>query len=1034
MTDSSEFFTHANFFMIRTPSGDLGMLDALRNCKSEQELIEHLSTDLFKSALYLASYNLAEKCFGKTSPNRDVVRSVLKYAYRWCTRSTPFGMFAGVATGTFKTSDKLVVKSPDSWKFVPRIDAGVAFWLKENTLENLEDRLIIGDLNIKLNDSVWKSPSGYRYVEATSDKSSQHYQQSTLSATNALDQVYYFIGSTTRRVDELVSILVSELKASRADAYTFVLKLLREQFLQFECDIRVIGINPIQKYISELAELPIATESAKRLSQVASSIERNPLDNRHSKFETLKKSINAIQEIYPEVDPSKAIQVDTFASYAHAELATSRVRTTLEHLSELTPILSRSNRSGLENFVREFEQKFGDRFAPLLMVLDDDFGVHFSDGSSIPTPFISGLAALQPNLSRQNYEHSAVDIMLASRIIEVAKKGGHNLELSESDIAQVSGGSVPSSAGIIGSYTYSEYPDVGFDLQGAFSPVGRLMGRFCVDEDIRSLVQGFTNSLETNNNENEISAEFGHLPAGRVGNVIFRPSFTEYEIPYLGSVSAPREKQIHPRDILVGHVNGKIVLRHSLTGEIIRPRITNVHNFNNRLNLPLYRFMGLMQMQDEPRWGWSWSAIFATSKWLPSVTYKSIRLSKERWFISRKMTAEFSSQQSEFERYLKRSNVPDRVRLVQGDNFLEFDLSYELDREVLWNEVRSLPGSILERSPDLGLTTKGENQTVHRNEIIIPVHGTNMHNESMSSEIEPRENFGVESDWIYVKLFCGLGTQDELLKSVYLNLVRVAETLGLAKCFFIRYRDQGGVHLRIRIRSNSPTSRSTILEFIESKIRAHDQLIFYSEYSSYTPEYHRYGGVEGVDICEKIFSLESKVIATAVDTISSAKDPESSRVKLGLFSWVCLLVASKSGINAKSDLAALIERGYADEFPSIGSKKLNQHFRKWRSKIESLLIDLDSSASDLGVDLVIYIGALKHLFEKLRNVKGINYDRVLLSVFHMSANRIFPESARLHEFVMAHSLGKCLTSFSGRIQHDPSFSIPNYLQTKEFER
>uniref|UniRef100_A0AAU6WQW3 Lantibiotic dehydratase n=1 Tax=Chryseobacterium endophyticum TaxID=1854762 RepID=A0AAU6WQW3_9FLAO len=57
-----------------------------------------------------------------------------------------------------------------------------------------------------------------------------------------------------------------------------------------------------------------------------------------------------------------------------------------------------------------------------------------------------------------------------------------------------------------------------------------------------------------------VIAELSHLPESRIGNVISRPSFCEYEIPYLAQSIKTTDKQILIDDLMLSVKGNEIIL------------------------------------------------------------------------------------------------------------------------------------------------------------------------------------------------------------------------------------------------------------------------------------------------------------------------------------------------------------------------------------------------------------------------------------------------------------------------------------------
>ncbi|WP_163359452.1 lantibiotic dehydratase, partial [Escherichia coli] len=84
---------------------------------------------------------------------------------------------------------------------------------------------------------------------------------------------------------------------------------------------------------------------------------------------------------------------------------------------------------------------------------------------------------------------------------------------------------------------------------------------------------------------------------------------------YLGSPGVAADRVLSPRDLELSCAAGTVFLWHKPSGRQVVPRLSNAHNFDNALNLPIYRFLGALGRQGEPIVGWSWGAIGSTLSW-----------------------------------------------------------------------------------------------------------------------------------------------------------------------------------------------------------------------------------------------------------------------------------------------------------------------------------------------------------------------------------------------------------------------------------
>ena len=90
-------YTSVDTIIYRTPLLSYKYIFKLYSDETYIETI--LLNEEFKEAIYLASFSLYEDIFIKKRIDKSTIKAIHKYFIRMCSRSTPFGLFAGYGVG-----------------------------------------------------------------------------------------------------------------------------------------------------------------------------------------------------------------------------------------------------------------------------------------------------------------------------------------------------------------------------------------------------------------------------------------------------------------------------------------------------------------------------------------------------------------------------------------------------------------------------------------------------------------------------------------------------------------------------------------------------------------------------------------------------------------------------------------------------------------------------------------------------------------------------------------------------------------------
>ncbi len=246
------------------------------------------------------------------------------------------------------------------------------------------------------------------------------------------------------------------------------------------------------------------------------------------------------------------------------------------------------------------------------------------------------------------------------------------------------------------------------------------------------------------------------------------------------------------------------------------------------------------------------------------------------------------------------------------------------------------------------------------------------------------------SEWLYLRINAGLSLHEELLIKLQALIRDLKEADRIEDWFFVRYRDDQN-HLRIRLKV--PHERlffetlATVCQWAGKLVHAG----FCTTYSvnTYEREVERYGGVEGLRICESIFSIDSEFVA---DCLALPEFKKLDRTVVGLLSINALLESAMMNVN--------------ERFSWLDARRINQiksqvanTYRQNRALFAELLFEPnDGGASQLYSSVISLLSTSRQrmtpLFKQLRHLENGGHlngttDNLCSSLVHMHCNRLY---------------------------------------------
>lgn len=734
-------------FVLRSPLLSFDKFAShLSEISNSEEMFKNLfRVKLFQEAIFIASPILFEELIKYLDiglPNKSeedrLKYSLIRYLSRMSTRCTPFGIFSGCSLGHIgiQTDIELVPKS--KYRTHTRLDM---MYLCELAQEIAKQTSVKQCLNYYPNSSIYKLGAKIRYVEYFYNNSRRFHRISVVDNSEYLEKVL-LMASTGARFKELSSMLVdSEITIDEASE--FIDELITSQLLVSNLEPNVTGKEFLPQIIQELktlrndyeTEINKIVERLERINNLLITIDSQSIDNRKEIYESI---ISEIKNFETKFELKFLFQTDMVKPVKSAILNQEIVNDIIDASLFLNKISINPSETVLSKFGKAFYDRYEDREMPLLQVLDNESGIGYrQDGIGDKNPLVDDLVAPIQEGKMKTIMLNIVQSEMLKKYLEAKNNQSYTIELSDKDFEYLKARWDDLPATISAMFeVIKETPDsreIYLKLVGGSSATS-LLGRFChADNEIEDLVLQIVKKEEEVNPE-VINAEVVHLPESRMGNVIIRPVLRLYEIPFLAKSAVKKKYQIELADLMISFRNNKIILRSKRLNKEIIPRLSSAHNYASVNAMPIYHFLGDIQLQNKRSYlGFDWGPIANEYNWLPRVTYKNIIISRAKWTVKKdevKMFFKISEGKVLIEsitKWRQPLRIPKYVILVSSDNELFVDLENVISIRAFLILVKNLHSFNLEEFLfDIDNSIVRSEDGVFRNEIILSFHKYNL--------------------------------------------------------------------------------------------------------------------------------------------------------------------------------------------------------------------------------------------------------------------------------------------------------------------
>jgi thiopeptide-type bacteriocin biosynthesis protein len=1011
---------HSNF-IFRSP---------INSCNSNDFQME-----VFNEALYLASLALYEehqKNIANPITNYKELKklhsSLYKYQTRASHRCTPFGLFAGLSIGTWANNNDITISKniKQTLHRKTRLDMNVLC----NLAQELSKLLFVKPyLKFYPNTSIYLVGNSYRYVEYYYINNHRFHKINKVDFSEYLQYILNecALGLTHK---QLSALLISN-EISEEEANNFIDELISSQLLVNQLEPTVTGNDYFEVLLYNLNSIKNSNPNDELtflinlLNEIDTLIKKN--DEAILNSITTYKNIHIkLKTILPELNETNLFQTDLYkktdSNFLNSQLQ-EQLKNTIQFLNRINP--SNKNKN-LQEFAKRFYERYEDYEIPLLIALDAETGVGYpSKDNNGVNDLIEDIITIRNSNNESDIKWNLLQTHLLKLITDSSKQNKKIVEISENDFKNIDFSDVelPSTCSIMFKVLNATTNKIDISNIGGSSAIN-LLGRFAGGYNKLGDIVKQIAEFEQAQISDKILAEIIHLPESRTGNILARPSFRAYEIPYLAKASVDDVFQIKMEDLILKVKGDYIILFDKRLKKEIIPRLGNAHNFSYN-SLPVYHFLCDLQSQyfSKSFLGFNWGELSNQFDFLPRIEYKNTILSSAKWQLQKHHIESLQDKKKTEEEkiYLffelkKRIELPDKFLIADGDNELLIDCNNSIAVDTFIDVIKNRNEITLEEYlfEDEHALIKDEMGNSFTNECIAIVFNENKQVTKSTSidsiKFESQQVFAIGSEWLYYKIYCGAKTADYILteKIKYITEQLLNEHI-IDKWFFIRFADPD-VHLRFRLHICDFEKYGHVLQLINKELEPllNHYTISKIQTDTYKRELERYGD-NSMDLVEQLFYTDSVFVTNMLDMLD-AESGGTIRWKIALRSVDEFLSDFKLTPNEKYNLIDKLNSSFFNEH---GGKKelkliLDNKFRTLRPHIEDVLkynndenkdyypiIELINARSKSNAKIID-----KLLLLNTKNQLQLSLNDLLASLLHMNIDRLFMGRNRTNEFVV----------------------------------
>ena len=813
-----------------------------------------------------------------------VVLAVVRYVRRF-RRSTPFGLFAGVASAT--TGESTVVKFGTEHTPVARIDSG---WLREVVARLESDPGLFALLDVVFNDSVEES-SG-RITLTTAEPVSIR--------DSGVVRTIRGLAWTPIRLGDLRDRLVERFPRS-GDPTPMLRELVSSGFLITCLCAPSTVVSPLTWVLDRLRSLDLGSgcASAALVSDLEKVDELLQVHNRRPSRDARRDLIELMRGV---VDTARGPLSLDLRLDASVQLGPGVIEEILQTADVITQLVREpTGTRAWRDFYTAFCERYGvGAMVPLRHVIDPDAGIGWPQG--------------YPTTPEESTDHvfSRRDQVLLEIVTEAAATGSREVVLDDQTVDRLINAETPPDAipphFDFGARIHAISPDAidAGDYTFTVMPgrsAGILSSRFSDLVPDLAAVYGQVPTTVADALPMHLSATPMFENAENLGRAQpYLPVLAVGEFPSGAEGATDDDPAVGVDDLLVTASWRRLHLVSRRRRRIVEPMV--FHALIPKQQPALARFIGEVSRGLDTGWpGFDWGAA-AMAPFRPRLRYRRAILSPAKWVLQRHdLPSQADKWEAALDEWRASWRCPARVELQDLDQLLPLDLTVPAHIQVLFKHLRGSDVAVLSEAPDADADTWCEG---HNHTVVLPLTRTDPPEPGPRVQtlpvLVPGYGHAPGSDrarWLYIKLFVPAHRMDVLVND---EIPRLIDMLDDRPWWFVRYpRSQfsgESDQLRLRISVNRAPSYSddrSISDMDETMatvaawadgLRGTGRIGRYA-FDTYYPEAGRY---LAIDAAENLFAADSRFAVALHPLIASSQLSAQAATALSMFDMVSAML------------------------------------------------------------------------------------------------------------------------------------------------